>query len=273
MVHCGVTLEREKAALRRQLTDSRREQGVTNVRLNELETALEREEERCQFLRTRTEKVESAERLRQEEREAKHQAETKFLRQAEEDSRSRLLAHFEVQKGQWERTREALATRAATVLAELSSARRVEARAVEEAFRDGQHHEAEVVMKESVWKDSADKEALSSEMAACGEMATRLRVRLAEVEEAERMFQPQQQASTAASSTVASGPSTPRLRELDAYAELVDRLRKDVLHEREERESAQRSLQSLRSSYRLLLQRSGAATQVENTSVVAGGTR
>jgi len=55
-----------------------------------------------------------------------------------------------------------------------------------------------------------------------------------------------------------SGPpraTTPQLDELDAYAELVERLRAEVRWERVEREASESSLSSLRSSYRLLLER------------------
>jgi len=51
------------------------------------------------------------------------------------------------------------------------------------------------------------------------------------------------------------GPATPQLRELDAYAELVERLQVEVQREREEREASASSLTALRGSYRLLLQR------------------
>merc|ERR1712151_1130370 len=56
-------------------------------------------------------------------------------------------------------------------------------------------------------------------------------------------------------STPGWGPGTPWLRELDAYAELVERLRAELLREREEKESSAQCLQTLRSSYKLLLQR------------------
>merc|ERR1712217_294448 len=52
-----------------------------------------------------------------------------------------------------------------------------------------------------------------------------------------------------------SGPPTPQLNELDAYAELVERLRAEVSRERAEREASANSLATLRGSYRLLLQR------------------
>ena len=52
-----------------------------------------------------------------------------------------------------------------------------------------------------------------------------------------------------------SGYETPQLEELDAYAELVDRLRLEVRREREDREATAQSLDTLKSSYRLLLHR------------------
>lgn len=58
-----------------------------------------------------------------------------------------------------------------------------------------------------------------------------------------------------------SGPPTPRsLNELDAYAELVERLRAEVEQERAAREASANSLAMLRASYRLLLQRASGGT-------------
>jgi len=59
-------------------------------------------------------------------------------------------------------------------------------------------------------------------------------------------------------STPQSGPETPRLHELDAYADLVERLQVEVCREREERKASVQSLEALRGSYRLLLQRVSA---------------
>jgi len=47
------------------------------------------------------------------------------------------------------------------------------------------------------------------------------------------------------------------LQELDSYAELIEQLRSEATAEREEREASARDLATLRSSYRLLLQRVG----------------
>eukprot|EP00435_Cladocopium_sp_Y103_P046194 s1236_g13.t1 len=56
----------------------------------------------------------------------------------------------------------------------------------------------------------------------------------------------------------AAAPSSPELQELDSYAELVERLRSEVAHERAERQASAKSLSALRNSYRLLLQRTSA---------------
>jgi len=58
-------------------------------------------------------------------------------------------------------------------------------------------------------------------------------------------------------STPRSGPETAQLQELDAYAKLVERLQVEVYREREERKASAQSLEALRGSYRLLLERVG----------------
>lgn len=58
--------------------------------------------------------------------------------------------------------------------------------------------------------------------------------------------------------TFSSGISTPHLHELDAYAALVERLKTELGREREMRQAESQSLEALRSSYRLLLQRVSA---------------
>jgi len=60
--------------------------------------------------------------------------------------------------------------------------------------------------------------------------------------------------------TSLSSPVTSQIDELDAYAELVARLRAEVRWEREEREEAARNLARLQGTYRLLLQRVSGAT-------------
>jgi len=60
--------------------------------------------------------------------------------------------------------------------------------------------------------------------------------------------------------TSLSSPVTSQIDELDAYAELVARLRSEVRWEREEREEAARNLARLQGTYRLLLQRVSGAT-------------
>mmetsp|Transcript_112858 Transcript_112858/g.224582 ORF Transcript_112858/g.224582 Transcript_112858/m.224582 type:complete len:801 (+) Transcript_112858:72-2474(+) len=64
--------------------------------------------------------------------------------------------------------------------------------------------------------------------------------------------------SPASSSSLTTGlavNATPQLDELDSYAQLVARLHAEIRWERAEHEAADSSLSSLRSSYRLLLQR------------------
>ncbi|CAJ1423041.1 unnamed protein product [Effrenium voratum] len=82
-------------------------------------------------------------------------------------------------------------------------------------------------------------------------------VQFSEAESLEAGLESRLKASRASSvsGSPTEAPSPLQLQELDAYAELVDKLRSEVARERTEREASAASLAALRNSYRLLLQR------------------
>lgn len=102
---------------------------------------------------------------------------------------------------------------------------------------------------------------VTSEAKLCRQMALQLEERLAQA----RLLQESLEERAAATSeqvfhmiepeATPSGIATPQLCELDAYAQLVQHLQDEVQREREERQAAVQSLDALRGSYHLLLQR------------------
>lgn len=95
---------------------------------------------------------------------------------------------------------------------------------------------------------------LQGEENVCTQLAAELRERIKQAESIEADLEWRLQDAKAQ----AAAPSSPELQELDSYAELVERLRSEVAHERAERQASAKSLSALRSSYRLLLQRTSA---------------
>merc|ERR1712178_474964 len=89
----------------------------------------------------------------------------------------------------------------------------------------------------------------------CRQMASQLEHRLAQAQELQQGLEELAESLPESGQSRPMICSSPDLRELDAYAELVERLRLEVSREREERQSTARSLETLRSSYRLLLHR------------------
>jgi len=286
MVTCGEELEHERAHLKKQLAETRQRARKSGEQLQSLKISLEQEEQLGELLRAR------AWALDQDNAAIKRDAEQRI--QAAEDSAAQECGQWqselasvrrageEAQRRAVEATRAALVDKSNSeykesvcaleaVRAELTAARHAEldeARVAKETQLAAQQAAERRVQ--------ASKTQLASEAAVCEDLVAQLRQRLSEVQE-ERTAQEERETllreqvakaviaapvvSTLACSTTStapSGTSTPRLRELDAYAELVDKLRAEVVREREEREAATRSLASLRGSYRLLLQRVGA---------------
>eukprot|EP00927_Polykrikos_kofoidii_P067106 TRINITY_DN62631_c0_g1_i1.p1 TRINITY_DN62631_c0_g1~~TRINITY_DN62631_c0_g1_i1.p1 ORF type:complete len:1086 (-),score=257.80 TRINITY_DN62631_c0_g1_i1:138-3299(-) len=192
--------------------------------------------------------------------------------EAEAAARRDLLGVLDNERAQWSKEREELFCSASTALAELTDARQAEAawsRFAKEA-------------------ETAALAEASGEVAVCKAMAEQLRSRLTELQKEREAIHGiagggvnvhdggcNAWAPTASSSTAPSEPATPRLQELDAYAMLVDRLRSEMMREREEREATGRTLASLRGSYRMLLLRSsgeGTAAAAAAAAVAPGGT-
>eukprot|EP00928_Gymnodinium_smaydae_P010920 TRINITY_DN14113_c0_g1_i1.p1 TRINITY_DN14113_c0_g1~~TRINITY_DN14113_c0_g1_i1.p1 ORF type:complete len:800 (+),score=149.40 TRINITY_DN14113_c0_g1_i1:138-2402(+) len=263
MVACGEHLERERTRLRQQLSDARKQLRARTERLEALQGSLEQEEQHAESLRAR------ASSLQQEKASAEHQAERERRRCSEENSRrsaefaavwsEHRELHAELRSALHEKWQLDTEVRRATEAAALAESRctAAEEEAVARGFAEGQRREHAAALDAAVRRARAE---FSGEQAACGEMAAELRGRLAEVQaEQDAGRQAAAAASAPPASALPSGAATPRLRELDAYAELVERLRAELIREREEREAAVRSLASLRGSYRLLLERAGGS--------------
>eukprot|EP00929_Paragymnodinium_shiwhaense_P059676 TRINITY_DN29875_c0_g2_i1.p1 TRINITY_DN29875_c0_g2~~TRINITY_DN29875_c0_g2_i1.p1 ORF type:complete len:801 (-),score=234.42 TRINITY_DN29875_c0_g2_i1:218-2620(-) len=286
MVACGEQLEQEKAELARELLAGRKQQLSLGEQLKAFASELGAEEQLGAMLEVRErslrEETATLSRSLHEERsryaEASCQLQRRLLdaqsdcreageelsklsaqKAAAEGLRSDLSTFFDEERRRLTAARDELAKNLADARVELVHAQKAEAAqpaALRRAFQEGEE-QARRASRE------AARQAVASEEALCGEMADQLRGRLAELQASSCASPPRRvpplllenTCSSASTIPPSTGPATPRLRELDAYAELVDKLRLELSREREEREAAVRSLDSLRSSYRLLLQR------------------
>lgn len=182
---------------------------------------------------------------------------------AAEAARVDLLAAWSHERDTWSQSTTELNQQLASVRLEL-----------EAACRDEQAHQN--LRREALEEREVARSEISGEAEMCKRMAGELEHRLAQANMLQQSLEEQLAVSRepvlACSSSTAPFPpavtpslqevplsqpgiDTPQLHELDAYADLVDRLREEVGREREERQASARSLDMLRSSYRLLLQR------------------
>lgn len=182
---------------------------------------------------------------------------------AAESARADLLAEWSRERDSWSRSSSELNQQLALAQLELETLR-----------HDEQAQEA--LQRDALAAREAARSEISGEAEMCKRMAAELEHRLAQASQLQQGLEEQAAASflepvaacspsttrpPAESSSLPevllsqSGIETPQLHELDAYADLVERLRAEVGREREERQASARSLEMLRGSYRLLLQR------------------
>lgn len=290
MVSCGEDLERECARLRQKLSSSKRERQDACENAESLRHSLEQEEQLAEILKARTRvveedvsalkaklqhersaRLEDASRHRADLRVANQEesaiaaalaaAESRSCSEAKEAQRDRedLLASWSKERKQWSSESagitSALEQQVATLREDLKIARHNEKAEFDTAQKLRCLAEVESRHEESAIRKAVRAE-LSSEAELCRQMQAQLEHRLAQAQELKESFEERAAAPLVMGTLpAASPPATPQLAELDEYAQLVERLRVEISREREEKEAATRSLESLRSSYRLLLQR------------------
>jgi len=199
---------------------------------------------------------------------------------AVEAARHEVLAAWERDRSRWAEAREDLEHRASEVKLELEAAERagaaetmacMEAKTKAEAAAQAALREEEGMRA----RHEAAMLELAGESEVCKQATEQLEVRLTQARRLQEDLEERlAQAPAAPAPPVCpvspppaarvlagdSGPPTPQLRELDAYAELVERLQAEVSRERTEREASASSLAALRGSYRLLLQRASSCS-------------
>jgi len=181
---------------------------------------------------------------------------------AAESARADLLAAWSRERDAWSRSSSELNHQLAVAHLELETMRHDE-------------QAQEVLRRETLAAKEAAQSEISGEAEMCKRMAAELEHRLAQASQLQKGLEEQFAASSETMASCSSstpqfpadssspqevplsqsGIETPQLHELDAYADLVERLREEVGREREERQASARSLEMLRCSYRLLLQR------------------
>lgn len=203
--------------------------------------------------------------------------------QAAEFARAKLMAIWSKERDEWSnhsyRITAELQKQLSSLQLELQTSRHAE-KAELESVKEARAGTASSQLVDLQAGMGAMREAVRMEFAGetelCRQMASQLEHRLAQAQELQDGLE--EFAATLPDPTISRSPlcssgfATPQLRELDAYAELVDRLRLEVSREREERQASAQSLETLRSSYRLLLHRVSAAgtTMVSTPTNVSG---
>lgn len=291
MVSCGEGLELERLRLRRELAETRRSEEAQRQQVSELRSSLEQEEQLGELLRARVwaleqdalELAKEAEREKvladedaahSEEQLAAAASERSDLLSALQDAqaakeaaelraatkaRRTLLEAWGRDRGHWAEVRAELGAR---VVAAEEDARRTRERA-------GQL-EADVAAK-ARWETAEVREIARAELRCeeqiCSALAAELRESIAQAESLKASVRrpPDEEFGATvqlflAGQSVAE-PSSPQLQELDALGELVERLRDELSAERAQREASSSTLAALRTSYRLLLQRSGSGSR------------
>jgi hypothetical protein len=290
MVTCGEDLERECARLRKKLCTSKRERQDVCEQTECLKQSLEQEEQLGELLKARTwaveEDISALKTKLQQERSARledasrHRADLRAASQEEaeiaaelaslasrscteakaaEKDREELLAAWSRERKHWTsesaETTSTLEQELATLRGDLKLARHSEKAELNTLQTLRSASEAESRQEVAAIRKAVRAE-FSGEAELCKQMAAQLEHRLAQAQELKDGFEERVAAQLEAGASVyVAPPAAPQLAELDAYAELVERLRVEISREREERQAATRSLESLRSSYRLLLQR------------------
>lgn len=286
MVSCGEGLELERLRLRREVAETRRTEEAHREQSCELRASLEQEEQLGELLRARVwaleqdaldlaseaqrEKVISDQDAAQAEeqlaaaaseranllhdlQEAKAAKEAAELRAATK-ARRNLLEAWGRDRGHWAEVRAELGARIASAEDETQ---RVRERSVQV--------EAELAAK-ARWEVAEIREIgraeIRSEEQMCSSLAAQLRESIAKAEALEAARPEEEFGATVQlflSGHSPQAPSSPQLQELDALGELVERLRDELAAERTQREASSSTLSALRTSYRLLLQRSAGA--------------
>ena len=277
MVQRGQALEQERVHARQQIQHSTQLLHSRGAQVDALRSSLEQEEQLGEILQARICALEQDNTqlkcLEQQERRCRHEeaaaqdAREADLTRAAEEARRELLAAWDSDRAEWRRKAETLHLRSAEAAEELAEARRAEAQA---------RKLAEARRRESASREdpvSSGVRQLSCHLAQAEALEENLR-RLLEEGSAARVPGSGPGPGRGAAAAPGTGtppaegflrgsegptpPTTPQLRELDAYAELVERLRGEVGRERAEREATAHSLAALRGSYRLLLQRASS---------------
>jgi len=200
---------------------------------------------------------------------------------AVEAARHELLAAWDRERSQWTEARADLECRACVAREELEAATRAEAAQAQAAAsaaveaktaavaalreEEGMRARHEAAMAELAGESEHCRQAtaqLDARLAQAQRLQHEMEERLAQAPAAPPppTLQPASPLRGPSPPTLDSGPPTPQLRELDACAELVERLQAEVRRERAEREASANSLAALRGSYRLLLQRASSCS-------------
>eukprot|EP00931_Biecheleriopsis_adriatica_P050756 TRINITY_DN29412_c0_g1_i1.p1 TRINITY_DN29412_c0_g1~~TRINITY_DN29412_c0_g1_i1.p1 ORF type:complete len:661 (-),score=196.65 TRINITY_DN29412_c0_g1_i1:83-2065(-) len=293
MAACGESLERERLLLRRELAEVQRHEQVRREQAEALHESLEQEEQLGELLRARlwaleqdseemagaveAEKamhMEGAVQLQEQlvafgseradlvaalqDAEASQEA---AVQQAAEKVRRSLLEAWGRDRGQWAEERAELGA--------IAAAAEEEARMARYRAADAEADSAAKVRWATAEAREVARAELRGEEQICSRLAAELRERIGQAEILEKGLASHMAETPEADGGISlpgtgfhgSQPSTPQLQQLDAYAEIVDELRSEVLQERAEREASASNLAALRGSYRLLLQRASTEFQ------------
>lgn len=298
MAACGEDLEREQAQLLQRLAESREEHKGAHEQAKSLKRTLEHEEQAGEVLTARAWVLEEdnavlKQCLQQEERQlleeaARHSEELEVARRAEarvfaelaavraasiselksaDAARTMLMTAWDEERHQWSRHSSQCIAELQQQLSqlghELQASRQMEntaADAFAQARRESEARDAAAALlpaelrEEAAQVRAAARAEFTGEAELCRKMALQLEERLARAQKLQEGLEAR------TPPRCSSGFATPQLRELDAYAELVERLKTELGREREMRQATSQSLEALRSSYRLLLQRAGASS-------------
>jgi len=273
-------LERDRSLIRHELSAAQRQQQACSDQSQALRESLEQEEQLGELLRARLwaleqdgeqmfQEVETHKLISMEGEEHFEQqlaaldaercelraslqvvksSQEAAVQQAANKVRKSLLEAWGRDRGKWAQEREKL-TSTADRAAEEAKLALMAARSAEADASAKARYAAEA--------DKVARAKLFGEENVCHRLAAELRERINQAEsiEADLDRRLKHAKESELEDRGIGVPSSIQLQELDSYAELVDRLRSEVAHERSEREVSAKSLSELRKSYRMLLQR------------------
>lgn len=283
MVSCGEDLERERAQLRRELKEAQQMKCARDEQVEQLQDNMEQEQQLGEILKARVRVLEEdgvdlsvredLERTCRREDAAKHQRQHAALERELVQTREALRganrgcelaearatqavrreshAEHERERASWAKAIARMEEEVSHMRAELDAEQRQHA-AEQVAIRRNLKSESEAGKKAeaSLTHALCRQESLEKQLAQMP-----IAVAPASMERHDAPSRPGGLAADVDSRASTPQPSTPQLQELDNYAELVEQLQKELSRERAEREASAKSLSSLRTSYRLLLQR------------------